>query len=416
MRLIPVMGFLCCILLVAGCAASSGGPSPGFDTQYNAIVRPYSFNFARWELATLKSDIQREMHNPLSDSDLTSTAVLRYFALVAEMNSLRSGSNLARAQSGSSEIPPEGDNLNRLETEVSDLKPVVEQTLERQITRVLSDQGIYNPFNSERLKLTFPAVKFKLEKPLNLLVVSPRDKIERLRDTVIIQDITDSQSEAVESALAGLNTSALIVEIGGLGATYPSFVVDNAGLRFTLDAAVEEWLHQYLAFKPLGFAYVLDLLGISKNTDISTLNETVAGIAAQELGSLVYNRYYARYFQAQDTAPDNPPTSGFDFNASMREIRQKVDQYLALGQVEAAEKYMQDRQQYLADNGYYIRKLNQAYFAFYGSYAYSPTSIDPLGEQVKSLRKNSASLSQFLDTVSVIKSREALNEALNKSR
>jgi len=41
--------------------------------------------------------------------------------------------------------------------------------------------------------------------------------------------------------------------------------VDNsADLRFTIDAAAEEWLHQYLAFKPLGFNYVLNLLGINR--------------------------------------------------------------------------------------------------------------------------------------------------------
>jgi hypothetical protein len=38
------------------------------------------------------------------------------------------------------------------------------------------------------------------------------------------------------------------------------------------------------------------------------------------------------------------------------------------------------------------------------------------GEQVRTLRKNSASLKEFMDRASSLKSREALNEALNKSR
>jgi hypothetical protein len=406
----------CILLLSVSISACSAGNTPGFDSQFKAIVQPYSFNFARWELNTLKSDVKRQITSPLPASTLNSTAVVSYFSAVDRLNNLKSASNLSRAVNGQPETPSGEANLTDLERQISELKPAVEQTLARQISQVLADQGIYNPFNSERLKLTFPAVKFKLEKPLNLLVVSRRDKIERVREAFIRQDVTAAQIEAIESSVAGLNVSALIIPIGGLGATYPTFVIDDADLRFTLNAAIEEWLHQYLAFKPLGFAYVLDLLGISANADITALNETVAGVAAQELGTMVYERYYAQFYEDANTDVIIPPPSGFDFNGNMRQIRQKVDLYLARGQVEEAEKYMQDRQQYLAENGYYVRKLNQAYFAFYGSYTYSPSSIDPLGEQVKTLRKNSSSLKEFMEQVSGLKSRQDLNSVLNKPR
>lgn len=405
----------CILLLSVSISACSGGNSPGFDSQFKAIVQPYSFNFARWELNTLKSDVKRQITSPLPASALNSSAIVSYFSAVDRLNNLKSASNLSRAVNGQPETPSGEANLTDLERQISELKPAVEQTLARQISLVLADQGIYNPFNSERLKLTFPAVKFKLEKPLNLLMVSRRDKIERVREAFIRQDVTAAQIEAIESSVAGLNVSALIIPIGGLGATYPTFVIDDADLRFTLNAAIEEWLHQYLAFKPLGFAYILDLLGISANADITALNETIAGVAAQELGTMVYERYYAQFYKAANTEENNQPP-GFDFNGSMRHIRQKVDQYLARGQVEEAEKYMQDRQQYLAENGYYVRKLNQAYFAFYGSYAYSPSSIDPLGAQVKTLRKNSSSLKEFIDKVSGLKSRQDLNNVLNETR
>ena len=79
------------------------------------------------------------------------------------------------------------------------------------------------------------------------------------------------------------------VQIGGLGATYPAFVADNADLRWTIETAAHEWVHQYLAFKPLGFRYVLDLLGITTNYDIDTINETVADLVGQEIGTEVYN-------------------------------------------------------------------------------------------------------------------------------
>ncbi|MEE9176223.1 MAG: hypothetical protein V3U19_08640, partial [Thermodesulfobacteriota bacterium] len=82
------------------------------------------------------------------------------------------------------------------------------------------------------------------------------------------------------------------------------------------------------------------------------------------------------------------------------------------GKVEEAEGFMEQRRQFLASKGRYIRKLNQAYFAFYGTYADSPTSIDPIGEELKELRSRSASLKDFLDRVAAMTSRQNLIESL----
>ena len=77
---------------------------------------------------------------------------------------------------------------------------------------------------------------------------------------------------------------------------------------------------------------------------------------------------------------------------------------------------MKEKQQYLAANGYYIRKLNQAYFAFYGSYADSPTSVDPIGTKLKQLRQQSTSVTDFLNTVSGIRNPDDLDKASIKDQ
>jgi len=51
----------------------------------------------------------------------------------------------------------------------------------------------------------------------------------------------------------------------------------------------------------------------------------------------------------------------------MRSIRLAVDDYLRGAKSKPAEQYMEQQRQALAAQGYYIRKLNQAYFAFYGT-------------------------------------------------
>ena len=77
---------------------------------------------------------------------------------------------------------------------------------------------------------------------------------------------------------------------------------------------------------------------------------------------------------------------------------------------------MEQGRQYLADNGFYLRKLNQAFFAFYGSYAEGPDAIrsDPIGDDLRELRRQSPSLHDFLVTVAQMTSYNDLKRALGK--
>ena len=89
-----------------------------------------------------------------------------------------------------------------------------------------------------------------------------------------------------------------------------------------------------------------------------------------------------------------------------------VDAHLDRGEIERAEEYKEQKRQYLISMGYYIRKLNQAYFAFYGTYADEPAFISPIGLELQKLREQSDSLKDFLDTVSLITSRQDLQAVI----
>ncbi len=216
--------------------------------------------------------------------------------------------------------------------------------------------------------------------------------------------------EDIEAEVDNLGVSSLVAELGGFAGVYPSFVTDDASLRFVLDTAIEEWLHKYLAFTPLGFRYLLDLAGISRDYEIATMNETVASMVSKEIGSIVYGRYYPG--DGDGDSKGQPADSEFDFNHEMREIRRAVDEYLSRGEIEQAEEFMEQKRQYLASMGYHIRKLNQAYFAFHGTYADSPTSISPIGVELKQLRSQSTTLKDFLDTVAVMTNRQDLKQSI----
>ena len=83
----------------------------------------------------------------------------------------------------------------------------------------------------------------------------------------------------------------------------------------------------------------------------------------------------------------------------MRETRLHVDALLEAGLVEAAEAYMEARRRYFVDKGYPLRVLNQAYFAFHGSYATGAESSSPIGPQLQQLRAESEDLAHFLQQV-----------------
>jgi hypothetical protein len=97
----------------------------------------------------------------------------------------------------------------------------------------------------------------------------------------------------------------------------------------------------------------------------------------------------------------------------MRALRQDVEAMLADGRIEEAEALMAAKRDEFEEKGVFIRKLNQAYFAFHGFYADTPASIDPIGPKLQALLDSSGSPGEFVRAASRITSRAELDEALN---
>lgn len=405
-KLIALAGLLSVFLF-------SGAFSLGrdFDARLNSIVKPHRFSIAGWEFRTLVREAGQWISGGSEEIDDEASIVIEYFSSVERIKALKSEIEAASDYDKQGNLASLEAELNKLQERITALQGVVERIMTGQITEVLTEQGIFNPVDKYiRSKFSFPPLNFKLEEPPYLLVISPRDRIEGMRGIPLRQDTSLDEMEDIETEVDKLGVSSLVVGLGGY-ATYPSLVTHDASLGFTVDAVIEEWLHQYLFFKPLGFRYVLHLTGVSPDYEIVTMNETLASMVAKELGSIIRSKYYPQY--GNDDA--QTPQSGFDFNREMREIRRTVDQYLAQGEVEQAEKFMEQKRQFLVSKGYNIRKLNQAYFAFHGNYADSLTSISPIGVELKELRNRSASLKDFLDTAAAMANHQALRDMLSET-
>lgn len=292
------------------------------------------------------------------------------------------------------------------------LVPLAEATLQIQVSETLTDLGL-----SMGGQIIPPVLYHSSSVPMGL-IVSPRDRIEQLTNISIQPDLSVNQQALLEEKVdSALNVSTLVVPIGGVG-VYPTMIMRTSSLPWLLDTIAHEWTHNYLTLRPLGMLY-------SESPELRTMNETTASIVGSEVGILTLQNYYPEFSSASPTTQlislgseslsltDDPPP--FDFRAEMRTTRITVDELLAAGKVDEAEAYMEERRQFLWDNGYAIRKLNQAYFAFHGAYADVPGGAageDPVGPAVRALREQSDSLADFVNRISWMTSFEELQAAI----
>jgi hypothetical protein len=322
-----------------------------------------------------------------------------------------------------------------LRAEIEQLRPTAEAIIQQQISSVLVDEGF--AIGGEN----FPPVAARITPLPYILITSPRDEIRRIDGEGLQAGLTIDEAERIEmQVVSATNRSALVVPIGGLAA-YPTMILETGDLTWLLQTIAHEWTHNWLYLRPLGYSYLAD------SQTVRTINETVASISGDELGLKVMRRYYLdtlkkehpdlveeKSLEVPDLNPSSQPPpardpNAFSVNNALYETRVKVEDVLsearrleqadqldaAEAKIVEAETYMEERRQFINSHGYGIRKLNQAYFAFYGAYADHPggaAGIDPTGPNVVALRAYSPSLRQFLDRVSSVLTLEDLQKAV----
>lgn len=280
-----------------------------------------------------------------------------------------------------------------------------ERAVQREVSGELRRAGI-------AAGIPVPPVWFRLARPPLVLTFSPREVIRPmasyfLRDTTPLSEIEEFEAYA----LAQQNVSALVEPLGGV-ATYPTTVNPGLGLQTLFDYVAHEWFHNYLTLRPLGIRYL-------KSTSHRTLNETAATIVGEEIAQRLMLRHYRDLWVSPphdaEPAAENA-TAAFDFPAAMHKTRSTVDTLLAAGLVAEAEAYMERRRLYINAEGYNLRKLNQAFFAFRGTYATRPGSSSDIGPKMEELRAWSADLGDFVRTVQMFRNAEDLNQAWAAAR
>ena len=303
-------------------------------------------------------------------------------------------------------------SLDELIAEKDILRDSVEEYLESAISAELVDLDL-NVFG----EFIWPPVDFRIDNPPSVLVISPRDRIERQETVLIAPDIAVADMEDIErSLLEDFDLSAVILRTGGL-ASYPNVIPSNRDLLPLLEVAAHEWLHAYLFFYPLGRSFF-------SGGSMVEINETLANLIGDEIGGQVWADLTgndppvkpppAPINPQDEPLPPEPDPSEFDFFRFMRETRVRTDELLAAGDVGGAEQWMEERRVNLNERGYLIRKINQAYFAFNGSYGDSPSSVSPTARQMWELRQQEEDAAGLLRALRGISSYSEFEELLER--
>ncbi len=419
-RILHVIDFLALAIAII---IATGGDSPRFtgeSDRVRAYTREIEFDYPNWvwDAAWIKLQ-QGAIGAPfLFERGTNKHLVFEYLRITQQLQQaeisieqIYADPEIIDKESTSAHVRAQRDTLIARQNLIA---PLAEATLQGQVVEALADLGLTTAGQ------TIPPVLYHTSPTPLALIVAPRDRIVQITNISILPTLTlDEQIKLEDRVSNSLDVSTLVVAIGGVG-VYPTMVMETTDLRGMLDTIAHEWIHNYLTLRPLGLNY-------TTTPELRTMNETAASIAGNEIGTYVLQRFYPEILGSPPsrnliTFKEGPlPSSGsdepppFDFGAEMNETRVKADELLAQGKIEEAEEYMEQRREVFWQNGYLLRKLNQAFFAFHGAYADVPGGAageDPVGPAVRALREQSDSLEEFINTIAWMTSFEKLQQTI----
>jgi hypothetical protein len=420
-RVLYVLNFVAVALAVIIAAGSDSPRFTGQSDRARTYTREIEFDYPNWVWNAFWTKLEQGAIGApyLFDRGTDKHMVYEYLRVTGQLMQAESAIEQVYANPDVKDKEATSEALraqrDKLLVQQAKLAPFAEATLQSQVAEAFAELGLSTGGQ------TIPPLLYHTSPTPLALIVSPRDKIMQITNISVLPTLTlDEQIKLEEDVAKSLDVSTLVVPIGGVG-VYPTMVTETTDLRWVLDTIAHEWTHNYLTLRPLGMEY-------TATPELRTMNETTASIAGGEVGNYVVKKYYPELYvppPPPNTTPPNSPTPTpdpnvpppFDFRAEMHETRVHADELLAKGKIKEAEDYMEQRRQLFWQNGYLIRKLNQAYFAFHGAYADVPGGAageDPVGPAVRALREQSNSLADFINTIAWMTSFDQLKTAIQK--
>lgn len=391
-------------------------------------ISDYNFDYIGWEANAIGGKFGQiiwGLHPFLSEDERTQFVhdymadLARAQQLEAQINTIFVDPAIENPENESAELRFERDALR---DDLASRQWLVEAILEGQVATILVEEGFGVGGQ------LFPPMSMHFTQVPNLLIVSPRDAIQFDVSLNLVPLPVDKKAEIEDFLDETYDISTLIVPLGGI-ALYPAMILETTSITYAVEVFAHEWAHHYLFFYPLGLSYFTGGDGFASEARI--INETTADFFGKVIARKVIARYYPELPIPQLPQVNDPDTQSagtltapdpdmFNFGATMNETRVTVDALLAEGKVEEAEAYMEQQRQVFVANGYNIRKLNQAYFAFYGGYQSGDIpgigGQDPIGPNVRAVLDGSATIRDYMVALRGITTRAELEQVAEQFR
>ncbi len=386
---------------------------PETEPDASEIVAGHHFAYLPWSASALQAKgkaFASGDHKLLAPAD-ANAIVKAYFVQVAEAQTIERDIQrlISDPNADQATLPELNAALEEKRATMLTQKGLVEAILQDQVSTILAEEGF------GVLDYIVPPVAASITALPERMIVSSRDKIQQIDMADLAPNTPLTTIEDLEATVdAELDVASLVVPLGGLS-LYPAMVYETGNLNYTVNVIAHEWAHHYLMVRPLGYEYF-------NNPQTQVINETTASVLGDEIGAKVIERFYPELVpKPVDQAQSNVATPAadadvFDFHKEMGITRVKADALLAEGKIEEAEAYMNERQALFFEEGYLIRKINQAYFAFYGAYAdqAGARGEDPIGPAVLRFREQSDSLHAFITEISWLTTLEEIEALLEE--
>lgn len=420
-RWLRYTGIVLVLLALALLVQRESPPPQDVRARLDHLSASKTFDFFSWETRALTRKMVYGLLAPyrFMDDEDQARFVLAYLDDVREAGRL--AGEIDRFYTDPEVDDPDAASLetrrthDALRAKLSRHGPIAEGILESQVSAVLAEGGF------GALAWILPPVSGTFTPLPHILVISPRDSIESFYQQQLVAGLTAAEQVDLEERITGSLTdyAAYITNIGGLAA-YPAMLLESSSIDWVTDVTAHEWAHHFLTFRPLGWNYM-------KHGETRTINETTASLLGDWAGQEIMLRFYLPLFEPDKPLPNpmvvettedgRPVEQGFDFRAEMHHTRVTVDRLLEEGKVKEAEWYMEAQRRYFVAQGYRLRRLNQAYFAFHGAYASTPGAAgsDPIGPLVREVWALSDTPSSFLREIASVVSLQDLRAMLPPS-
>ncbi|MDP7194066.1 MAG: hypothetical protein QF496_00605 [Dehalococcoidia bacterium] len=380
--------YLNLIILISIIFVLSGCKNDIFD---KSLKEKEVFSILKYEITTIGSKYIYSFKSIFSkdNKEYAKNSLIQFKSLTKNIYALE--------KEPTSTVRSKQKNIEQLEKELTTLRKKrnsillkIEKDIQKIVRNQIKAEGI------DTKGFVFPPVSIKIFDPPLLLVTSPRNLISREKEILLDSSMKNSRKNIIEQKILDEeNLSAVILEIGGL-ASYPSMIKPNTNFERLFELTAHEWLHQYLIFYPLGRS-------IFKNNEMNEINETLANIFGKEISKKICaNELYEIYCENSELTTTT--NKNFDYDFFMKETRETVDLLLKNNNISKAEKYMEERRKNLENEGILIRKINQAWFAFHGTYTDSPTSVSPVFSILKKIQEDTENMKEFIDILKNIDS------------